>query len=146
MTRYRILLFCLFLSQTGWVLAHEIHHAIENIGAVTIRLTYANGQPFAFESFEVRPEGKDIPLQAGRTDAQGRIVFVPGETRFWRIKAFSADGHGVDLRVDTSRVARSYTAAFSIADSPNRASLLLSGFSILLALFASYQLWRRKKL
>lgn len=144
MIRSCLLLFGLLLSQVEMVWAHEVHHAIETTGAVAIRLTYADGKPFAFEAFEAYPEGKDIPAQVGRTDEQGRAVFVPGETKRWRVKAFSADGHGVDLKFDTPAITTSAAAPAS-SDGPNRASLLLFGFSILLALFGAYQLWLRKK-
>ena len=125
--------------------AHEVHHTIESTGAVALRLTYADGKPFTFEAFEAYPEGKDVPAQVGRTDDQGRAVFVPGDTKRWRVKAFSADGHGVDVRFDAPVVATSQNpASDSQGDGPNRASLLLFGFSLLLSSFGIYQLWLRK--
>jgi nickel transport protein len=125
--------------------AHEVHHAIEATGAVALRLTYADGKPFTFEAFEAYPEGKDVPAQVGRTDDQGRAVFIPGATRRWRVKAFSADGHGVDLRFDAPVAAAPQSpASGSSGDRPNRASLLLFGFSLLLGGFGIYQLWLRK--
>jgi nickel transport protein len=127
------------------VAAHEVHHTIEATGAVAVRLTYADGKPFAFEAFEAYPVGKDVPAQVGRTDDQGRAVFVPGDSRRWRGKAFSADGHGVDLRFDAPVVATSQSpAAGSSGDGPNRASLLLFGVSMLLGGFGAYQLWLRE--
>lgn len=138
------MLFALLLAQSGLSRAHEVHHAIEATGTVAVRLTYADGKPFAFEAFEAYPEGKDIPGQVGRTDDQGRAVFVPGETKRWRIKAFSADGHGVDLHIDVPAM-MAPTGTASANEGPNRASLLMFGFSILLALFGTYQLWLRRK-
>lgn len=127
-------------------IAHEVHHSVESADAVALRLTYADGKPFVFEAFEAYPEGKDVPAQVGRTDDQGRAVFVPGDTKRWRVKAFSADGHGVDLRFDAPVVATSPSAASgSSDDGPNRASLLLFGLSLLLSGFGIYQLWLRKK-
>jgi nickel transport protein len=126
--------------------AHEVHHAIEASGAVALRLTYADGKPFSFEAFEAYPEGRDVPAQVGRTDEQGRAVFVPGDIKRWRVKAYSADGHGVDLRFDAPALVATQSAAPSTAgDGPNRASLLLFGFSLLLGGFGIYQLWLRKK-
>lgn len=144
MMRFIGLLLVLLLAQSSMSWAHEVHHAIEATSAVAIRLNYADGKPFAFEAFEAYPEGKDIPAQVGRTDDQGRAVFVPGETRRWRIKAFSADGHGFDLHIDVPAMT-SPPAGVTPTDGPNRASLLLFGFSILLALFGAYQLWSRRK-
>ncbi len=141
----------------GWVLliaalalpasAHELHHAIETTDAVAVRLSYADGKPFAFEAFEVFPEGQDQPAQVGRTDGQGRAVFLPGAVKRWRLKAFTADGHGVDIRFDAPVVAavQGVVPAVATGDGPNRASLLLFGLSLLLSGFGLYQLWLRKK-
>jgi nickel transport protein len=136
-----------FLLLSGLpALAHEVHHTIEATSAVAVRLSYADGKPFTFEAFEAYPDGKDVPAQVGRTDDQGRAVFVPGNIKRWRVKAFSADGHGVDLRFDVPVVAATQGATTGTSDDgPNRASLLLFGFSLLLAGFGIYQLWLRTK-
>lgn len=149
MIRGCLLLAGVLLSQTGMLSAHEVHHTVEQTAAVAIRLTYADGTPFAFEAFEAYPAGKDRPSRVGRTDDQGRVLFLPGETRHWRIKAFSADGHGVDLPIELPVITASDDArsvdGSSNGDGPNRASLLLFGVSILLALFGAYQLWSKRR-
>lgn len=142
MSRLLFLIVALLLAQSA--LAHEVRRSIETTAAVAVRLSYADGQPFAYEAFEAYPEGKDVPAQVGRTDAQGRALFVPGEVRRWRLKAFTADGHGVDFTFDAPAFAAGPAPAPS-AEGPNRASLLLFGFSVLLAAFGAYQLWLRKK-
>lgn len=124
--------------------AHEIHHAIETTSAVAVHLTYADGKPFAFEAYEAYPDGKDIPAQVGRTDEQGRALFVPGEVKKWHFKAFSADGHGVDIQFDAPSMAMTASGIAS-GEGPNRASLLLFGLSVLLSVFGIYQLWLRRK-
>ena len=126
--------------------AHEVHHSIEATTAVALRLSYADGKPFAFEAFEAYADGKEIPAQVGRTDDQGRAVFVPGAVKHWRVKAFSADGHGIDLRFEVPAAAVSQSApAGASGGGPNRASLLLFGLSLLLSGFGLYQLRLRKK-
>jgi len=135
-----LLLLLLLWAETG--LAHEVHHTIESAGAVVFRLDYADGKPFSYEAYELYPAGKDVPAQVGRTDAEGRVVFLPGETRQWRIRAFSADGHGVDMRFESPAVASQPTAA---TVGFNRSSLILSGLSLLLGGFGLYQLFLRNR-
>lgn len=132
-------LFCLFVS-TSSVFAHEVHHAVETAGAVSVRLTFADGQPFAFEAFEVYAAGSDRPLAVGRTDAQGRAVFVPPESGEVRLRAFAADGHGVDLTLNPPRGG---TAAAAPA-AEDRPAKLMFGAGILLALFGLIQLFVRR--
>jgi nickel transport protein len=148
---YRFLVVLLWLPM-GLTWAHEVQHTVETPHVVAIHLTYADGSPFAFEAFEAYPEGKDVPAQVGRTDAQGRALFVPGEYPRWRVKAFSADGHGVDIKIDAPTTANEAAAAKATADvaddslaGPNRASRLLFGLSLLLAGFGLYQLFSRKR-
>lgn len=125
--------------------AHEVHHAIESAAAVAVRLSYADGQPLAFEAFEAYPEGQDQPAQVGRTDGQGRALFLPGAVKRWRLKAFTADGHGLDIRFEAPVVATVQGTAVATEAGPNRASLLLFGLSLLLSGFGGYQLWLRNK-
>ncbi len=122
-------------------LAHEVRHAIEPANAVSVRLTFADGQPFAFEAFEVYAAGSDKPLAVGRTDAQGRAVFLPPETGEMRLRAFAADGHGVDLKFDPPRGGT--TAAAPAAE--DRPAKLMFGAGLLLALFGLIQLFVRRK-
>lgn len=122
--------------------AHEVQHTIKTAGAVTVRLAYTDGKPFAYEAYELYPAGKDIPAQVGRTDAHGRIVFIPGTNSSWRLKVFSADGHGADLRFESPAV----TAPSAPADDgPTRSSLILFGLSLLLAGFGLIQFLIRKR-
>lgn len=140
--RAPLLIFALALPAS----AHEVHHTIEATDAVAVRLSHADGKPFSFKTFEATPEGQDVPAQDGRTDEQGRAVFVPGTAKRWRVKAFSADGHGIDLHFDVPAPPLTQcTASATPADGPNRSSLLLFGFSLLLGVFGIYQLWLAKK-
>lgn len=121
--------------------AHEIHHEIQSTGAVVVTLRYADDKPFSYEAYELYPAGKDVPAQVGRTDAEGRVVFVPGTNRQWRLKAFSADGHGVDLRFESPVVGG---GAVAPETGPTRASLVLFGLSLLLGGFGLFQLFVKR--
>ena len=122
--------------------AHEVHHSIETGGAVIVLLKYADGKPFAFEAFEATPDGSEVPTQVGRTDANGRAIFLSDEHKHWKLKAYSADGHGVSFDFDAPAVTETNITAES--SKPNRASILLFGLSALLGIFGLYQLFIRR--
>ncbi len=66
---------------------------------------FASEDDFSFESYEVySPKESEIPFAVGRTDAKGRLFFMPDTNGTWRVKAFSEDGHGavVDVNVDAA--------------------------------------------
>jgi nickel transport protein len=130
----RLLLLCGWLFSLAPALAHEVHHAVEAAGAVSVRLTFADGQPFAFEAFEVYAAGSDKPHE-------GRAVFLPPGTGEVRLRAFAADGHGVDLTLNPPRG----DAAAAAPAAEDRPAKLMFGAGLLLALFGLIQLFVRRK-
>lgn len=150
---------CFALLPGTTPLAHEVLYASKEETAFVIRFYYPDGRPFAFEAFEAYPEGAQTPTRAGRTDEEGRAVFLPGTARNWRIRAFSPDGHGIETQIAvpappsaSATVTTSLsTSAASLApttqnslDTPQRWPSVLLGLSIVLALFGLWQLWLRK--
>ncbi|PKO68666.1 MAG: ABC transporter permease [Betaproteobacteria bacterium HGW-Betaproteobacteria-14] len=137
----RLVLAVWLLLPLAPALAHEVHLAVEAASAVSVRLTFADGQPFAFEAFEVYAAGADKPSAVSRTDAQGRAVFLPPATGEVRLRAFAADGHGVDLKLNPPRGGEAAVAAAT----EDRALKIILGVGILLALFGLVQLVLRRK-
>ncbi len=135
-------LLCLLLS-AGVASAHEVKVEQTTSPAAVIRLAYADGQAFAFEAYELYLAGKETPAQVGRTDAEGRVVFLPGQIGEWRLKAFSADGHGVDRRLTVAPMGAAPVSP--TIDSPARWSLLLAGLGTIFGIFGLIQFMQRKK-
>ncbi len=127
----------------GCAIAHEVHHDIAATGAVMVRLTYADGSPFAYEKYELLPEGREVPFQVGNSDAQGRVVFVPGDVANWRLKAYSADGHGVDLKF--AAPATGTPSAPPASAGADRATQVLIGLAILFGLFGLVQIFVHRR-
>lgn len=133
--------------------AHEVRHAVAAADVVVVRLDYADGKPFAFEAYEVRADGATASFQVGRTDAAGRALFAADGRRSVRLRAFAADGHGVDALVAVpppavagAPAAAAAATAVSPPDAgPNRASRLLFGAGLLLAGFGAWQLRTRRR-
>lgn len=91
-------LFCLAVPSFSG--AHELIQNVSRGSAVVIELKTPDNTPFSYEQFEVYRKGEETPFQTGRTDALGRIVFVPDRQSTWRVRAFSEDGHGTDFTID----------------------------------------------
>jgi nickel transport protein len=136
----------LLLLCAGATAAHEVDHGVAAVNAVSVTLTYGDGSPFAYEQYELYAEGKDAPAQVGNTDAQGRIAFIADDTKQWRVKAWSADGHGVDFRFASPAIeTQAAPPAEAGPNRPNRLSLTLFGLGLLLAAFGLYQLFGKKR-
>ncbi|WP_306395684.1 ABC transporter permease [Telluria beijingensis] len=124
--------------------AHEVQHEIAPGAAVVVRLVYADGEPFAYEQYELFAKGREQPVQTGRTDYKGRVLFASDDTTSWRLRSFSADGHGVDLNFDARADAAAAPTAPVAAD-PGRAMRLLSGLAVILVTFAALALLLRRR-
>jgi nickel transport protein len=85
----------------GRAAAHDLQHSVGEGAAVSVKLFFADGKEFSFESYELYRAGDEIPFQVGRTDIEGRVVFLPDRAGTWRLKVFSEDGHGADLSFTT---------------------------------------------
>lgn len=146
MKRALFLSFALWLAGAVNLNAHEIVQSVSRDDAVVITLSEPDGSPFSYENYEVYREGDEVPYQTGRTDALGRIVFLPDRQGTWRVRAFSEDGHGIDTRIQAGP-----------ADSPDGASknpeqrgadrygkLTLGIFVILVAFAVALAILRRR--
>jgi len=126
---------------SGQALAHELQHSVGEGAAVSVKLSFADGNAFAFEAYEVYRADDDIPFQVGRTDAQGRVVFIPDRAGTWRVKAFSEDGHGVDFSFTTGV---SSDARDANAPALGRHLRILVGVSVIFGVFGLVTLFRRR--
>lgn len=124
------------------VLAHELQHTVAPAQALVVELRYADGSPFAFEAYEVHRDGDKIPYQVGRTDAAGRIAFLADGPATWRVRAFSEDGHGLDVRVESTDAGAVETGGQSVFD---RFSRIVIGVGVILGLFGILKLFVRRR-
>lgn len=123
-------------------LAHELVLDVTPSEAFVLDLSYADGSPFSYESYEIRPEGEEIPFQSGRTDANGRIAFAPGRAGTWHLTARSEDGHGIDTTFETTSEGGATTTRRSWFD---RYPRVFAGAGLILGVFGLLQLFARRR-
>ncbi len=85
----------LLFALIGLLAAHDLSHRVAEAPAVTVTITYPDGEPFSFEPFTIYTPDSDQPFQKGVTSERGTLAFVPDRIGTWRIRAAAADGHGV---------------------------------------------------
>lgn len=138
----RRLVFLLLLAASAALNAHELHYTAASGEAVVLRVFYADAKGFAFEAYEISRDGEALPVQVGRTDAQGRIAFLPDGAGTWRLKAFTEDGHGLDVRFTTDAAAQ-----LDALDKPfyERHARILVGVGLIFGVFGLLSLFIRRK-
>ena len=85
--------------------SHELLHKIETSRhAVVVEFYFADNSKFSYESYKVfRPGDSKIPFAVGRTDALGRVVFLPDTEGTWVVKTQSETGHGAVVSIDVDK-------------------------------------------
>ncbi|MEJ5172294.1 MAG: hypothetical protein WHT47_01125 [Hydrogenothermaceae bacterium] len=128
------------LLSINFSFAHDLQYKLENTGeAKVISFFFPDGSKFSYESFEIYREGDKVPFQVGRTDALGRVVFIPDRKGKWIVKVYSEDGHGknIELEVNDS----GYTGKDgSIYE---KFSKVITGVGIILGIFGIFQLFKK---
>ena len=125
----------------GTLHAHALSHTAQPGGAVIVELRYGDGSPFSYESAEVYRPGEAVPFLAGRTDANGRMAFVPDRAGDWRVRAFSEDGHGGDFTVAAAPEGGTSARSTGLGT----AGGLAVGLSIIFGIFGIWSLFVRRK-
>jgi nickel transport protein len=141
MKRLSVFSILLFIALPRAGAAHEIIQSTTRANAVVVELKYADQSPFAYEQFEVYRKGEETPFQTGRTDALGRIVFVPDRSATWRVRAFSEDGHGTDFTIDAGPADAAETAA---QDSTRPMKIVFGILMIFLVFLIVFRVVRRR--
>jgi nickel transport protein len=135
---------CLGLSLFGWTTpapAHDVGYTLQSGEATVITLSFGDGSPFAFERYEISPEGDPTPFQVGRTDARGRIAFLAPAAGRWRLRAFAEDGHGLEVMFTTGGEASAATGERPVAE---RYREILIGLGLIFGVFGLVSLFRRR--
>ena len=125
----------------GALHAHALSHTAQPGSAVIVELRYGDGSPFSYESAEVYRPAETVPFLAGRTDANGRLAFVPDRAGDWRVRAFSEDGHGGDFTV----AAAPEGGAAAPSAGLGTVGGLAVGLSVLFGVFGIWSLFVRRR-
>jgi len=142
MLKHRLVVaLAMFVWLPGGALAHGLQHRIDEGTAVSVKLFLADGRDFDFESYEIYRAGEEIPFQVGRTDAQGRVVFLPDQAGTWRVKAFSEDGHGAEFSFTTGVEGGAQAESETFLDRHLR---IVAGVSVIFGLFGLFTLLARR--
>jgi nickel transport protein len=143
MARYLCAAVGIWLALIAPARAHEIRHSVGTQAAVVVHLFEDDQTPFADAHVEIFGPGDTIAFCVERTDAAGRVAFVPDREGEWRLRAFSEDGHGVDITVDTRELTGTVEVGAAHV-SGDRRSYAVLGVGIILGLFGVAALLRRR--
>lgn len=101
-------LVCLLLLLPGLAVAHGLLLDAKHVGdKIEGTVYYSNGELAVRESVELLDlSTPNAAAVAAETDDSGKFSFPATEGRRYRISAYAAEGHGVDIEIDAVANAR----------------------------------------
>ncbi len=141
-------MFCYLLAALVLVAAssvafgHSMDHETSTAEAQVLSLSHPFGQQPVFVPYQIFAPDSKVAFQNGRTDALGRISFLPDRPGRWRVVVTTEDGHGLEVRVQVDEA-----LAVTEVEGPARGSLIniLAGVGYLLGAAGVFILWRQRK-
>lgn len=124
------------------------HAMLREVGegeAVIVRLAFPGGDQPWFEPYEVFAPGSETPFQSGRVNAVGELSFRPDRAGTWRVRVFTADGHGAVLEIEVDAAGAIAAVEGQHAHPHGYWSRVLAALGILLGLFGALMLWRQRR-
>lgn len=134
------LLILLLLSMTAS--GHTVDYDVTSQQA-TVVTTHLGDEEASYAEYEVFAPGQmDNPFQIGRSDARGRVVFLPNEAGEWIIKVKADSQHGVHgaevkVQVDDKSVIKEFSKPLVATH-----TRLLIGVSLLFGMFGLFSMFR----
>lgn len=144
MTPLRLAITLWILSCPVW--AHTVNYSVDGKQAVVVTVILGDEEAASFSEYEVfSPDDPEMPFQLGRTDAAGRLAFLPDRAGTWRVKVEADSQHGLhgvqfEVEVGEDQKVKSYNKPLVATH-----TRLLVGIGILLGLFGLLNLWRRER-
>jgi nickel transport protein len=138
--RQILLLTLLVLVSPTW--AHTVDYDVASQQA-TVVTTHMGDEEASYAEYEVfAPNQKDNPFQIGRSDARGRVVFLPDQPGKWLVKVKADSQHGVhgaeiEVVIDDKSVIKEFSKPLVATH-----TRLLIGVSLLFGIFGLFSLFR----
>lgn len=124
--------------------AHDVKWELQRRqAAIVVAIHYGDGTLFSFEKYEVFGPDSSTPFQVGRSDALGRVAFVPDREGEWKVKFVSDDGHGGEALIP---VGKDETATVQRLSLYQQFGPAISGAGLILGLTGLYMLLKARRL
>lgn len=87
------LVLTLFSAHISW--AHGVSGVISEKKALLVTAEYDDGEPMSYGAVEIFNLKEKLPFQSGRTDRNGRFLFLPDRAGEWQVTIKDGMGHQV---------------------------------------------------
>lgn len=89
----------LFLSAAAVCSAHGVDGNSELVTGYCVTAQYSDGEPMSWSEVRISAPDSDIEFQNGRTDRNGRFMFLPDGEGVWEVVVQDGMGHRLALEL-----------------------------------------------
>jgi len=142
------------LTTAHTALGHGVRGKIISKTGILAEAEYDDGEPMSYALVEVFSLKENLPFQTGRTDRNGRFLFLPDTPGDWRVVVNDEMGHRIVLktRIDKNidkninlNKNQDQTDKTGYAGFLSRYEKILTGIAIIFGMFGFFFWWKGKK-
>jgi len=128
----------------GRAWAHGVDGEITEDTGIRVNARYDDGESMAYAAVEVFYQDEDLAFQTGRTDRNGRFLFLPDQQGNWRVTVSDGMGHQLNLSttVAQGRIAGTPNNAAPHTGGLSRGAKVIAGLAMLFGIFGFF-FWLR---
>ena len=136
------------LADTAWT--HGVRGRITSEAGILVEAEYDDGDPMSYSAVEVSNLKEKLPFQTGRTDRNGKFLFLPDKSGDWKVVINDGMGHRLVVKtsIDESiNLNKSSGQSDSITDggSLSRYEKVLMGITMIFGIFGFLFWWNGRK-
>jgi len=139
--------YILTFADIAW--AHGVRGKITSKTGILVEAEYDDGEPMSYAAVEVFILKTKLPFQTGRTDRNGKFLFLPDKPGDWKVVVNDEMGHrlalitNIDKNIDLSKKSEQ-TDKYAV--SLSRHERVLMGISIIFGIFGVFFWWKGKRI
>jgi len=135
--------------------AHGVIGAIAEKKALLVTAEYDDGEPMSYGAVEIINLEEKLPFQSGRTDRNGRFLFLPDRAGEWQVTISDGMGHQViipakvnenmAINMEENQMDENQKHGLSHGGSLPRYERILMGISFIFGIFGFLFWWKGRK-
>ncbi len=145
-----LLFLAVFMTGAGVAAGHAVRGDVRPADGLQVKARYDDGEAMSYAAVEIFFEDEDLAFQKGRTDRNGRFLFLPDKVGTWRITVNDGMGHQLSLQTTVDDAANlSAGNGRPAPEAPpgglSKGTGVLIGLAVIFGLFGFFFWWRGLK-
>jgi len=142
-----LLIFLVILATIAPAWGHGTEGFTEKAEGALVSAGYDDGEPMSYAEVEIIGPVSDTPFQKGRTDRNGRFMFLPDRKGLWQIVIKDGMGHRLALEWEITDLKGDIKAVKPTEPrflKSSRPQGIIMGMSIIFGLFGIVYGWKAR--